>query len=485
MPIKFSKEQVIDRIKFENPWWKTGKIDAYYGKMKRREYFQLLFPLLVERTIKRAVVMMGPRRVGKTVLLYHSIDELLNKGVDAKNICYFSIETPLYNGIALEELLNLFLQINYKSTSSELFIFFDEIQYLKNWELHLKSLVDSYHNIKFVVSGSAAAALKLKSQESGAGRFTEFILPPLTFHEFLSLTDNEGLIVPIDVEKEEYLYTDYRTNDIKGLNEVFLNYVNYGGYPEVSLSETIQSDPGRYIRNDIIDKVLMRDLPSLYGISDIQELNSLFTYIAYNSGNEMSLDEISQNSGVAKNTIKKYLTYLEAAFLIKIIHRIDQNGKKFKRANFFKVYLTNPSLRGALFSPITPLDKFMGNMVETAIFAQWHHRNNFDLYYSRWSSGEIDIVSLDAKQKPEWCIEIKFSNRFAKNPSDLKNAKSFCKKHSLKEVLVTTIDIEENQTIQDITYKFVPASLYCYKVGKDIIDSKRKRIKKKTEQNKA
>jgi len=44
MPIKFSKEQVIDRIKFENTWWKTGEIDAYYGKMKRREYFQLLFP---------------------------------------------------------------------------------------------------------------------------------------------------------------------------------------------------------------------------------------------------------------------------------------------------------------------------------------------------------------------------------------------------------------------------------------------------------
>jgi predicted AAA+ superfamily ATPase len=469
MAIKFSKEQVLDRLKFENPWWETTKIDEFYSKMKRREYFRLLFPLITERRIKRAVVLMGPRRVGKTVLLFHCIEKLLSNGVNPKNICYFSIETPLYNGIALEELLNLFLELNNKKSSVETYVFFDEIQYLKDWELHLKSLVDSYHNVKFVVSGSAAAALKLKSQESGAGRFTEFILPPLTFHEFLSLTNNEDLIDKYDDEDRKI----YKVKNIEELNQKFLDYINFGGYPELSLSEAIQSDPGRYIRNDIIDKVLMRDLPSLYGINDVQELNSLFTYIAYNSGNEMSLESISQNSGVAKNTIKKYITYLEAAFLIKVIHRIDQNGKKFKRANFFKIYLTNPSLRSALFSPIEKDDEFMGNMVETAIFAQWQHSQDSPLYYARWNSGEIDIVSLNSKQKPDWCIEIKWSNRFAEKPFELKNAKLFCNKHNLKFVMITTIDIEKTIIHDGVEYDFLPASQYCYTVGKNLIDGRK------------
>ena len=468
MAINFSKEQVIDRMKFENPWWENGTIDKFYSKMKRREYFSLLYPLIIEKQIKRSVVLMGPRRVGKTVLLFHSIEKLLSSNVPAKHICYFSIETPLYSGIALEELLGLFMKTNELNTNDELYVFFDEIQYLKNWELHLKSLVDSYHNVKFIVSGSAAAALKLKSQESGAGRFTEFILPPLTFHEFLSLTGNDNLI-----SKEVLSDGWYKPTDIKRLNEKFIDYINYGGYPELSLSEVIQSDPGRYIRNDIIDKVLMRDLPSLYGINDIQELNSLFTYIAYNSGNEMSLDGISQNSGVAKNTIKRYLTYLEAAFLIKIIHRVDQNAKKFKRANFFKVYLTNPSLRSALFSPLTAADPAIGNMVETAIFSQWQHNSNNPLYYARWSSGEVDIVSLDDKQKPNWCIEIKWSNRFAEHPSELKNVKFFCKKHKLEKVLVTTIDKTLDFQLQDTNCKFVPASLYAYTVGRNIIKAKK------------
>lgn len=94
MKIPFSKDQIFERIKFENPWWPSAKIDNYYSQMKKREYFKLFYPLVSEKKIKRAVVLMGPRRVGKTVLLYHSIQELINSGVPAENICYFSVETP-------------------------------------------------------------------------------------------------------------------------------------------------------------------------------------------------------------------------------------------------------------------------------------------------------------------------------------------------------------------------------------------------------
>lgn len=468
MSIKFSQDQINERVKFENTWWETKQIDPYFNRMKKREYFKLFIPLVKEKTIKRAVVLMGPRRVGKTVLLFHTIQQLIQDGVNPLDICYFSIETPIYNGIALEELLNIYLTLVKSNKQKELYVIFDEIQYLKDWEIHLKSLVDSYHNIKFIVSGSAAAALKLKSNESGAGRFTDFILPPLTFHEFLVLTGKNNIINP----NKEKTGLNYLTNSIDELNAYFLDYINFGGYPEVSLSTTIQTDPGRYVRNDIIDKVLLRDLPSLYGIQDIQELNSLFTYIAYNSGAEMSLDGIAQNSGVAKNTIKKYITYLEAAFLINVIHRIDDNAKKFKRANFFKIYLTNPSLRSALFTPLSKTDAHIGNMVETAIFSQWQHSNH-SLHYARWNSGEVDIVSLNNNLKPAWCVEIKWSNKFVEKPHELKNVKSFCLKHKLEEsAVITTIDITKSTSIDGINYDFVPASLYCYNVGRNLVESK-------------
>ncbi len=468
MAIKFSKQQVYDRIRFENPWWAKGSIAAFYVDLKKRKYFKLLFPHIIEKTVKRALVLMGPRRVGKTVLLYQSIQQLIDLGVAPRNINYFSIETPLFNGISLEELVTIVLQLNKLTTDDEVYFFFDEIQYLKDWERHLKSLVDSYHNFKFIVSGSAAAALRLMSQESGAGRFTEFALPPLTFHEYLFLTGYEDLIdVDKDLSEEELA-----TLDMKTINEKFVEYINYGGYPELSLSTTMQEDPGRYVRSDIIDKVLLRDLPSLYGISDIQELNSLFTYLAYHTGNELSLDALASNSGVAKNTIKKYLTYLEAAFLIKIIYRVDYNAKKFKRANFYKIYLTNCAIRSALFSPLESSDAYMGSMVETAIFAQWQHNQNKPLYYGRWKSGEVDMVSLShfTHNKPEWCIELKWSNRYVAKPNELKSLLSFCKKNNLRSTTVTTLDVFKTIEVDGIEIRFVPASYYCYTVGKNIIE---------------
>jgi len=455
MAIKFERAQIHDRMTFENPWWAAGHIEEFYNRMKRRDYLSLFMPLIEEKKVKRAVVLMGPRRVGKTVMLYHTIEQLIHSGINPKQICYFQIDTPIYNGIALDELVQLFLSQDGVDPKAQSYILFDEIQYLKEWEVHLKSLVDSYHTVKFVVSGSAAAALKLKGRESGAGRFTDFILPPLTFKEYLSLTGSEHLI---------------DEQNIAELNVKFIAYINYGGYPEVSLSPEIQQNPGRYIRNDIIDKVLLRDLPSLYGIQDIQELNSLFTYIAYHTGSEMSLDSISQNAGVTKNTIKRYFTYLEAAFLIKIVHRIDQSGKKFKRANFFKVYLTNPSLRSALFSPIADSDPFIGNMVETAVFSQWQHDvEHCDMYYARWQQGEIDMVNLVKDQKPNWAMEIKWSNRGLEHPEEIKQLMSFGRRHEIKTVTVTTKDVTKTEIINGVKCVFMPAARVALLVGSSLV----------------
>lgn len=467
----FSKEQIINKINFENPWWKKNKIDEYYSSMKKRLYFELFSPLVYEKKIKRAIVLMGPRRVGKTVMLFHLIQDLIDNNIPAKNICYLSIENPIYNSLSLEEMLLHFLEYNKLSSSNELYVIFDEIQYLKNWEVHLKTLVDSYHKIKFIVSGSAAAALKLKSIESGAGRFTDFMLPPLTFYEYIDLK-NLSHLISLKIKNWKGVSGNYYyTDKIAVFNNHFIDYINFGGYPEVSLSKEIQLDPGRYIRNDIVDKVLLRDLPSLYGIKDVQELNSLFTTIAYNSGNEFTYEELSKNSGIVKNTLKKYIEYLEAAFLIRVINKIDQNAKKFKRATSFKIYLTNPSLRSALFSPLDKDDDFIGNMVETAIFSQWGHNTGFTPYYARWKNGEVDIVSLsNEKQKPLWAVEIKWSNRYVKSLQKLSNLKSFCEKNNLDRTLITTRDIEEIKENEGLIYDFTPSSIYCYTVGRNAIE---------------
>ena len=462
------KDQVVKRLNIENPWWIDKNIPKIYRSFKPRAYLELFYPLIESINIRRATVLMGPRRVGKTVLIHHAILKLIEKNVSPKRIAYFSVDHPIYNGLSLDTLIDFFSDATgTDSSQDECYIFFDEIQYLKNWEIHLKAIVDRFPNIKCTVSGSAAAALRLKSSESGAGRFTDFLLPPLTFHEYLELLGKVDLISPPDIKGGFF-----RSNNIDELNSDFIHYLNYGGYPEVIFSEIIKSDPGRFIKNDIIDKVLLRDLPGLYGVQDIQELNYLFTTLAFNSSNEVSLEELSKGSGVAKNTIKRYIEYLEAAFLIRLVHRVDITAKRFKRANYFKVYLTNPSIRSALFSPINKDDDAIGPLSETAIYSQWFH-SNYPLHYSRWKNGEVDIVGLGNEQKVSWAIEVKWTDRYFKKPTELKSLVKFCHVNNLDDVIVTTLTKTGNVKVENINIEFIPTSIYCYTVGYNIIKGKK------------
>lgn len=470
----FSEELIIERLRFENPWWSSGATDEEYRAFKHRQYFWLFQPLVEETDVRRSVVLMGPRRVGKTVMLFHSMQALLDGGTSPRQILYANIENPVYNNIPLERLFQLARKATGQTEAKGWFVFFDEVQYLRDWEVHLKVLVDSYPRTKFVASGSAAAALKLKSAESGAGRFSDFMLPPLTFQEYIFLKELDHLMQPSAMDWEGSPHRFFSTTNIKELNAHFMDYINYGGYPEVIFSDKIRANPGRYIRSDIVDKVLLRDLPSLYGIQDVQEMNSLFTTLAYHSGNEVALDSLSKASHVEKHMLKKYLEYLEAAFLIRTIHRVDDNAKRFQRANFFKIYLTNPSLRSALFTPLLPTDEQVGSMVETAIFAQWMHRDWFTPWYARWAGGEVDMVGIDDKKlKPLWALEIKWSNRFYEAPGELKSLVQFCQKNNLHSALVTTLDKTGTITLQDITLHFVPASVYAYVVAHNALEQKR------------
>lgn len=469
------QDQVIRRMRTENPWWEPPhQIIKEYRDHHVRAYFDLFFPLVESTSVRRAVVLMGPRRVGKTVMIHHTIQELIKRGASPTALCYLSVDHPIYNGLRLDELVDLYAQASGVDPRKEpAYVFFDEIQYLRDWEVHLKALVDDHPSLKCTASGSAAAALRLGSAESGAGRFTDFLLPPLTFHEYLMLLGLSDLVIPATSEAEDGDTSfHFEARAIDDLNQRFLHYINFGGYPEVLFSEAIQSDPQRYVKNDIIDKVLLRDLPGLYGISDVQELNYLFTTLAFNTAQEVSLEELSQNSGVAKNTIKRYIEYLEAAFLLKVVHRIDRCAKRFKRANFFKVYLTNPSIRSALFSPVDGDDPAMGQLAETAVFSQWFH-SKATLHYARWSGGEVDIVHLAVKD-PLWAVEVKWSDRYYEHPHELKSLVSFCHANDLDTVTVTTKSASGVRTVEKIIMVFVPASLYCYAVGHNIVRHKRR-----------
>lgn len=487
--LQIPQHEVQRRLAMDNPWWRAGQgIDPEEAAWPRRAYFAQFSDLVLESGVRRAVVLIGPRRVGKTVMLKHLVAQLLKQGVAGTRVLFLSLDTPLYSGRSLESLVQLFADQHQhalsgvSATSSSggqvppLWVLFDEVQYLKDWEIHLKSLVDSYPRIRFVASGSAAAALRMKGRESGAGRFTEFILPPLTFAEYLHFAEAESGLIR-ELESEPGDLPAYRVTDIHALNVEFIRYLNYGGFPEAVMNPAVRANPGRFLRQDIVDKVLLKDLPSLYGIGDTQELNRFFNVLAFNTGNEVSLEALTQHSGIGKAKLADYLEYLEAAYLIRRVHRIDDNALRLQRARTFKVYLTNPSIRAALFGMVGAEDDAMGNLAETAVWSQWLHHADISrwLHYARWKAGrqdlEVDIVSLDATtQKPRFAVEIKWSDRPPSALNELRGVRELASRHLLMRTpLVTTRTFNGQATVGEATIEFMPVALYCYTIARNLL----------------
>jgi len=456
-------EEIKTRLRITNEWWgpedKRG-ILASTRKLPKRAYFPTFVAQVKNTSVQRAIVLMGPRRVGKTVMLRQAIQSLIDDGIDPKTILYASLETPIYIGLGLEKLFTLFCDIHRHKLTASLFVFFDEVQYLKNWEVHLKSLVDSFPNTKIVVSGSAAAALRWASNESGAGRFSDFVLPPLSFSEFLKFSTT----------KREYaaLLGAKRSSgpDIEKLNTKLIDFLNYGGFPEAVLNNSIKEDFQRFIGEDVLSKVMLRDLPSLYGIDDPQELNQFFSLLAFNTGNEINLETLSQKSGVALNTAKKYLQYLEAAFLIRCVERIDKNLRRFKRVSTMKIYLTNPCLRAALFGPVTTDAPAMGSLVETAMFATFFEGGFSSVVkYARWEDGEVDFVCTRSTGSAVFAIECKWSDSFFSDERSLAPYADFAIKNKLKHIGMTSKSTYKSFKVMGAEIVVVPISAVIESYG--------------------
>lgn len=181
------KESLLEN----NSWWQNRHMDFKFLLDKVRKEFRNIQKNLDE---KRILSIIGPRRVGKSTLIYQTIHYLLEeKQIEPKRILMFSGDDPslfFHENDRLSDVLNVYfdeiLEENIAKLSSKVYIFIDEIHFIKNWQNFLKTYFDRKYNIKFIVTGSSSLHLFKDSNESLLGRIENIYILPLNFHQFLN-----------------------------------------------------------------------------------------------------------------------------------------------------------------------------------------------------------------------------------------------------------------------------------------------------------
>lgn len=375
------------------------------------------------------VVLHGARQVGKTHILYY-FKERLEK--ENKQVFYIDLEDSRYvsildsgvdsfvNLLAEEGLYNKNGNNNY---GKKLYVFIDEIQYLKRPSPFLKLIADHHKNIKLIVSGSSSFEIKNKFSDSLVGRTVNFEIFNLSFEEFL-LFKNYTFI-------KDKIFTQKKIDELKLL---FKEYVLFGGYPKIVLAKEKEKKV-KYIQQ-IIDTYLKKDIRDLAEIRSVDKFNKLLETLAAQSGNLLNVKELSNTCNIATPTVERYLFIMENTYIIKLVRPYSRNARSelFKTP---KIFFYDTGLMQVLW--LKDLQKeIIGNVFETGIFAELAKKYGKDavLYWRSKDKKEIDfIVRKNNELMP---IEVKMNfSQF--NPSPIRY---FQEKYKVKTYSVTALEGE-------------------------------------------
>ena len=481
-----SDNDLFQRLVFDNPWWKfTPETEIRFRHPPKRPFFYS-FRTRVLGGAERIIVLAGPLGAGKTVMVHQMIADLIEGGVSPQAIFYCNMTVPIYTAADIPALFEMFCRRYHHDETAEIYVFYDEIQYVSDWRDVVMRLAELRPRARIVVTMSSAAPALVTGAVSDDGNVATVVLPPLTFHEFLRFRSTEmssKFSSTTHSEISGYLETLLRSQAgdksitihawaLPTLNAEFQRYVNFGGFIEGILGR--KEEAAAFTRSapgGVADRIMHKDLSSIFGINDTQELNKLFNILAFNTARQVTMESLAKAAGIAKNTLRKYLDYLEAAFLIRRVARVDKNALRFQRQVAFKIYLTTPSLYAALFAPLPATDAQFQLLAETALVAQWLGAAEVEkLAYASWQGGCIDLIALDGEtDRPTRVYKMDWQDAYGREgvPAELVKFIETTKPTAKPYVLTSATTHQASMGGTMIT--MIPVALYAYCVGRDLV----------------
>jgi len=413
-----------------NPWWRDGSVKKELLGKRRNSFYEI-----IKFADKRQIIAIkGQRRVGKTTLMYQIIDYLLKEmKIDKFKILYFSFDEEIEEIDRLLDFYQKDILKNKIDKFDKIYLFFDEIQKLKDFSKKIKILYDLNPNLKIFISGSSSLEIDKGYKENLTGRCIEFILKPLTFKEYLDFKN-------IDVDKE-------RVNVyIKDLEIELLKYILNSGIVEV-INENDEEFIRKYFIDSILNRIIYQDITQSFRISEPEMLIKIFKIISSRPGSILNYQNLSMELGRDRRTIEKYINYLKYSMLINLIFNFSKDlstsEKKLK-----KVYNINTTYSYLFSKEMSNLNETLPFIYETIIV------NNFDInfFFRTTSKREVDFIKIDNNKIIP--IELKYKERIKND--DLNGLIYFLDKFKLDEGILLTKDLKKEGIINNKKITFIP-----------------------------
>lgn len=322
-------------------------------------------------------VMTGIRRCGKSVMLELIKQELTESGINPAQFISINFEDMNYTHLQTAQALHDEINKRAADIDGKIYLFFDEIQEVKDWEKCINSLRVSL-NCDIYITGSNAKLLSGELATYLGGRYVEFIIYPFSFSEFMEL---------------------YKTTaPDESVQKCFQNYLLFGGMPYLA-NIRYADEPSRQYLHDLFNSVQLKDIVKRNKIRDVDLLERIIAYVMANVGNTFSAASLakflkSEQRIVAPETILNYIRYCCDAYLFYQVKREDLQGKQILSSNE-KYYIADHGIREAVFGGnMKEINLTLENIVYLELL-----RRGYQVTVGRIGNKEIDFVCRKRDEK--------------------------------------------------------------------------------------
>ncbi len=342
--------------------------------IKREMYMSRIRPFIGNELIK---VMTGIRRSGKSVMLDLIKEELIESGIHSEQFISINFEDMRYSHLLNAQALHEEILERTKKISGKIYLFFDEIQEVKNWEKCINSFRVSL-DCDIYITGSNANLLSGELATYLGGRYVEFIIYPFSFKEFLELYHT--------VEPDS------------SINQAFQKYLLCGGMPYLA-NLRYEEEPSIQYLTDLFNSVQLKDIVKRNRIRDIDLLERIITYITANVGTTFSATSIvkflkNEHRKASTDTVLNYIKYCCEAYLFYQVPREDVQGKQLLSSNE-KYYIADHGIREAVFGGnMKNINLILENIVYLELL-----RRGYKVTVGKVGTKEIDFIGIKRSEK--------------------------------------------------------------------------------------
>lgn len=332
--------------------------------------------------LRKAQVLIGMRRSGKTWLLYQVMQDLMKQGIDKSKLLYINFEDDRLSDMRKEnfqDILDGYFELYPEYLNrSDIYFFFDEIHEIEGWEKFIRRLLDQ-EKMKLYITGSSSKMLSKEIASSLRGRTLSQEIFPFSFVEYL---DRRKIAKPTRLGTKERIQ----------LTSAFGSFLLEGGFPE-----TINRDPEirRTLLQEYTASVIYRDIVDRHHISNTHALKQLLAHGLRNSATIFSISKIfktfkSLGYEISKNSLYEYMGYFEDAYCLFSLGKFDLSLRKAAQS-MKKIFTVDQGLITA-FTMSSAFDQ--SQLLETAVFSYLRRRSNELYYYHTKEGKEVDFIQL-------------------------------------------------------------------------------------------